>query len=138
MKLIYSQTHHAAEEGHERRNPRFFAGPEEGAKEVLIVGDWPNIVKAYEAADVAVRRVDPLPPKPAPLAPPERPSLDEQERDAVQIPHDWRDLPYNKAEEGRDVTLRSLAVSFTDETVINKAQAVAAIEAELERRGVAE
>lgn len=46
----------------------------------------------------------------------------------IEIPSDWRDLPWPK--------LRSLAASLStaDAPVINKADAVARIEAEIERR----
>lgn len=44
----------------------------------------------------------------------------------VPIPEDWRDLPYQD--------LRRLAVSVSSTPVVNKAQAIRAIEAEIEKR----
>lgn len=39
------------------RNPIYFRGPESGAEEVAVMGDFPEIVAAYEALDVPVHVV---------------------------------------------------------------------------------
>jgi hypothetical protein len=106
------------------RNARFFAGPEEGATTVYVDGDYPLIQSAYEARGVKVLRLD--------AAPVLAPVLDEAQSDrpAVDIPADWRELGWSQPDE-RGLTLRSLASQVSAEPIINKAQAVAAIEAYL-------
>lgn len=39
------------------RNPIYFRGPESGVKEVAVMGEFPEIVAAYEALDVPVHVV---------------------------------------------------------------------------------
>lgn len=39
------------------RNPIYFRSPESGVKEVAVMGDFPEIVAAYEALDVPVHVV---------------------------------------------------------------------------------
>lgn len=39
------------------RNPIYFRGPESGAEEVAVMGEFPEIVAAYEALDVPVHVV---------------------------------------------------------------------------------
>lgn len=69
---------------------------------------------------------DPVKPTtPAPVLP--RPTAETPEqRAAVEIPANWRDLPWPK--------LRSLASKVSDDPISNRPVAVAAIEAELSRR----
>jgi hypothetical protein len=108
-------------------NPRHFGVPEVGATKVFLVGDWPKIEAAYKALGVPVERLDV-----APAAEAQRtaamplPTVPEAERGAVEIPADWRDLSWPQ--------VRSLAAQFATEPVLNKAQAVEVVEAELARR----
>jgi hypothetical protein len=61
------------------------------------------------------------------VAPPTRSTAETPaERAAVEIPATWRDLPWPK--------LRSLASKVCDEPISNRNVALAAIEAELQRR----
>ena len=53
MKLIYSTQRGSFKEGFSYRNPRHFARIEE-AESVEVVGDYPEIVKAYENAGIEV------------------------------------------------------------------------------------
>ena len=62
-EIVYSREVVALTEGQIFQNPRFFASPVAGADSVVVHGDWPAIVAAYEAADVAVKAI------PAPAAP---------------------------------------------------------------------
>jgi len=39
------------------RNPIYFRGPESGVKEVAVMGEYPEIVAAYEALEVPVHVV---------------------------------------------------------------------------------
>lgn len=59
MHIIYSQTAPALKAGQRYQNPRFFAGPVEGATSVEIIGSWPAIAAAYQAAAVQVNDTAP-------------------------------------------------------------------------------
>src|SRR5690606_21310357 len=92
---------------------------------------------AYLAAGVSVERLDapalvsrPLRAPPAALAP----AVPVEERSAILIPEDWRELNYNRPKAGRDFTLRGIAAMLSEEPVINRDMAVEVIEAELRRR----
>lgn len=140
-ELIYSQQASDFIAGRAYSNPRFFTTPRSDVSKVLLVGDWPKIRAAYEALSVPVERLDPEaavanPPvtatAPAALAP----GLGAVERATVFIPDAWADLPWSKPNtEG--LTLRGLATLVADGPVLNKAQATAAIEVELQRRAIA-
>lgn len=119
--LVYSQTRQP--DGRKQLNPRFFDGPVDGASTVYLDGDWPRIAEAYERKGVKVLRLDAAPV----LAPAE---TEIQEREPVFIPADWRELGWSQPDE-RGLTLRSLASQVSETAIINKAQAVAAIEAYL-------
>lgn len=123
MELIYSQTRRKILKGQSFRNPRFFTGAEEGVSKVWIDGDWPKIEAAYADAGVRTLRLDNVPAAVSFVLP-------EPEREEIEIPADWRDLPWTQPDE-RGLSLRRLAASVSDVPVINKAQAVEAIEAHL-------
>lgn len=60
MKILYTtQAALAMPEGAAVavRNPIYFRGPESGAEEVAVMGNFPEIVAAYEALDVPVHVV---------------------------------------------------------------------------------
>lgn len=131
MKIVYSREAHPRA-GYERRNPRHFTGSEAGVEHVVIVGDYPAITDAYLAQGVPVEhhgRPD-LDRKPAAVA-----LISHQDEDpgVVVIPDDWRDLPWSQPD-ADGLSLRRLASLVSPEPVINKAQAVEAVEAELARR----
>lgn len=130
IELIYSRQASDFVEGKAYSNPRFFSTPREGVSKVFIVGDYPNIRKAYEARGVPVVQLGDAPAA-APLStakPPASltPGLADGERAKVEIPTDWRGLSWPK--------LRGLGSQFSNEPVLNKAGATAAIEAEIARR----
>jgi hypothetical protein len=129
MDIVYSPHRHALVSGRQYRNPRFFTAPDREAKAVYIVGDYPKIAAAYAAIGVPVWSeldVEESAGDPIPVI----------DRGAVHIPGDWRDLPWTHPDES-GLSLRHLGALLTAEPVINKAQATAAIEAEVARRGVA-
>lgn len=120
-ELVYSQTRQPG--GRKQINPRFFTGPLPEVSTVYLDGDWPRIAEAYEREGVKVLRLD--------AAPVLAPVLAEvQPAEPVFIPADWRELGWSQPDE-RGLTLRSLASRVSDAPIINKAQAVAAIEAYL-------
>ncbi|WP_223496404.1 hypothetical protein [Pseudomonas sp. A-RE-26] len=57
MELTYSNQLNDFDPEKRYRNPEHFDKPEAGVTRVLVIGDWPNVVDAYEAAgiDVSVR-----------------------------------------------------------------------------------
>lgn len=138
MELIYSQQAGDFIKGRAYSNPRFFSTPRAGVTKVLLVGDWPKIRAAYEALGVPVEQMGADDATGSPLDGSEgakalTPTVDVAERSKVYIPDDWAGLPWSKPTDA-GLTLRGLAAVFADEPVINKAQATAAIEAELARR----
>lgn len=136
IEIVYSQTRHPLCEGRVRSNPRFFAGPVGGVSKVVIVGNWPAIAAAYMREGVEVEVVGGPPPRRQPIvAPPEiAPAVPVDDRSAVVIPDDWRELSYNRPKPGRDITQRAIAAQLSAEPILNKDQAISVIEAELERR----
>lgn len=54
MHVVYTQRTSGFEPGLSYRNPRFFAGVEKQAKEVTVEGNFPEIVKAYQKAEIKV------------------------------------------------------------------------------------
>ena len=61
MELIYTIQRDGFEQGRTYRNPRHFDQAEPGVESVVVIGDWPKVVIAYEAAgaDVSVVEVPP-------------------------------------------------------------------------------
>lgn len=57
MELTYSNQLNGFDPEKRYRNPEHFDKPEAGVTSVLVIGDWPGVVEAYEAAgiDVSVR-----------------------------------------------------------------------------------
>lgn len=59
-EIVYSQTKVDLAEGQVQRNPRFYAGPEDGISAVSIYGDWPQITGDYRVRGVEVRQLTPV------------------------------------------------------------------------------
>lgn len=131
MEVVYAREKHPLAAGRKFQNARLFAGPLAGASKVFLTEDFPAISAAYKAVGVEV--VEANPEKPDTYEPPVEAPLSDDDRAKVYVPQDWRDLPWSRPLNA-GLTLRGLAAIFSDEPVINKAQAIAAIEAELERR----
>jgi len=137
--IVYSQSPHPAmrEKGAKYQNPRMFSGVVDGVSRAVVVGDFPDIVKAYKAAGVEV--VEPekeaqAVQTAAVIA--ESPALTEDQRRSLAIPENWRDLSWTQRDGGGDgLTLRSLASALSDEPVNNNQTAIEVIEGELAKRG---
>lgn len=132
FELIYSQQASDFVRGKVYANPRFYSTPRAGVSKVYLVGDWPKIRADYEALGVLVETVDlagvtvtPGSAEAMPAPPPLPKALPEEDRDAIEIPADWQELTWPQ--------LRKLAANFAP-AVLNKADAAAAVEAELARR----
>jgi hypothetical protein len=143
FELVYSRQSTGFLPGVAYSNPRFFTSPREGVTKVYLVGDWPNIRAAYEARGVPVEQAEPgtkigdaAGPKPVSAPRHLTPGVDPDTRAQTHIPDNWRELPWTGPAD--TLTLRQLGALVSPTPVLRKAEAVAAIEAELERRGQAE
>lgn len=58
MELIYTTQRDGFEQGRIYRNPRHFDQAEPGVESVVVIGDWPKVVNAYEAAGADVSVVE--------------------------------------------------------------------------------
>lgn len=54
MELTYSNQLSGFDPEKRYRNPEHFDKPEAGVTSVLVIGDWPSVVNAYEAAGINV------------------------------------------------------------------------------------
>ncbi|MGZ9738079.1 hypothetical protein ACXX83_06495 [Pseudomonas sp. GNP012] len=61
MELIYSAQKSDFDPQKRYRNPEHFERPEAGVTCVLVVGDWPNVVDAYENVGVEVTQEETAP-----------------------------------------------------------------------------
>jgi hypothetical protein len=60
MELTYSSQKTDFDPDKRYRNPAHFDRPEAGVTHALVIGDWPKVVEAYEAAGVEVSVSKPL------------------------------------------------------------------------------
>ena len=58
MELIYTTQRDGFEQGRTYRNPRHFDQAEQGVESVVVIGDWPKVVNAYESAGADVSVVE--------------------------------------------------------------------------------
>lgn len=58
MELIYSTQSSGFDPDKRYRNPEHFDRPEAGVTGVVVVGDWPKVVEAYERAGVQVATIE--------------------------------------------------------------------------------
>jgi hypothetical protein len=58
MELIYSTQSSGFDPDKRYRNPEHFDRPEAGVTGVVVVGDWPNVVDAYEYVGVEVTAIE--------------------------------------------------------------------------------
>lgn len=57
-EIVYSSQRRGFQPGRIYKNPRYFDGVlAPGATSVIVVGNWPNVVTAYEAAKIPVTKV---------------------------------------------------------------------------------
>lgn len=55
MKVVYSVQRNGFVPGNMYRNPRYFERVNtDGVSKITVIGDWPNVVAAYEAAGIEV------------------------------------------------------------------------------------
>jgi hypothetical protein len=148
--LVYSAQKRGFLPGIRYANPRYFVDAKEGLAGVIVVGGWPKVTDAYrhgysdvpliEVADAEallelMRAAGEMEAPPEDTAPEPQEAVVPRQSEGPQgttptlvtIPADWRE---NLAWP----VLRSLASSVSDTPVKNRAEAEAAIEAELARR----
>lgn len=106
MELIYTTQRTGFVPGKAYANARYFAGIRADVTRVVVIGHHPHIVAAYEAAGIEVEVVgqaEPVVPKilQAPLVSEARPP-------AVDIPDNWRDLPWSRPAQPGGMTMRGL------------------------------
>ncbi len=58
MELIYSTQSSGFDPDKRYRNPEHFDRPEAGVTGVVVVGEWPKVVEAYERAGVEVTSIE--------------------------------------------------------------------------------
>ncbi|KPG98344.1 hypothetical protein AEQ67_13400 [Pseudomonas sp. RIT-PI-q] len=58
MELIYSTQMSGFDPEKRYRNPEHFERPEAGVTEVVVVGEWPNVVEAYEHVGAEVTLIE--------------------------------------------------------------------------------
>lgn len=63
MELTYSTQKTDFDPDKRYRNPQYFERAESGVTKVIVIGDWPAVVDAYNAAEVEVQTVKALKPK---------------------------------------------------------------------------
>ncbi|MCQ9618390.1 hypothetical protein L1889_18290 [Paenalcaligenes niemegkensis] len=56
MKLVYTTKAAEIKKGYAHRNPIYFERAEPDAEHVTIVGNWPDVIAAYEKAGIEVSR----------------------------------------------------------------------------------
>jgi len=134
MEIYYGIVQAPAAKGKQFRNAALYQRPDLRATRVFIDGDFPRIRADYEALLVPVHLVDSgrvtAPTQPGVSSIPETAYLPtaekRKEQAAVEIPGDWQQM--------RWADLRRLAASVCDHPIINKADALRAVESELARR----
>lgn len=122
MELIYTNRLMGLDPAKVWANGRFFTSCRSGVTRVFLDGNFPDIRLAYEAIGVPVERYEPEPieePPPVSAA-------------GVDIPADWRDLPWTRAAEPGGLTMRGL-VSQIGGKAVNRADAIEIIEAAIAR-----
>lgn len=142
-EIVYSTQASNFLKGRIYGNPRHFSTPRDGVSKVYVVGYWPEVVAAYRSIGVVVHVVEEVDYFGDPqaifgddnqqAAPKEKQQPERNLADlaAIEIPENWKEMPWV----GND-GLRNLAQKFSDDQILNKGQATAAIRAELKRRGL--
>lgn len=145
--VIYSNQKTDFRAGYRYSNARLFDGKvRAGVTRVIVVGDWPAVVKAYTKAGIEVVKCDSAgnildagiagiasasaveqarQPR-APHVQPATAPTSAIDPDTVEIPENWQTLPWNAK--------RKIAAALSEGHIINSEQAEAAITAELARR----
>lgn len=138
LHVVYSTQRSGFEAGKQYRNPKWFDGPLGHPDKVVVVGEWPEVVAAYEAIGIPVEVV-PEPINAAPVDEPDRTPGEIPPPPAapvpVDIPSDWQSWHWTKKEQ-LAVALIGGEGQLTPPRGQTRAQmAQAIIETEIARRG---
>lgn len=137
-EIIYANISTGYEKGRAYANPRFFISPRTDVTKVIVIGDWPRVVAAYQKAGVPVVQLEPgqpleeadelAPLDPGKIAEPKTNSEgDPHDPGTVDIPDDWTDFSWP--------ALRTLAKEIDGKKFpLKKDEAIEIIETEIERR----
>lgn len=127
FELVYSTQRSGFEKGRAYSNPRFFSGtPRSGVTKVIVVGNFPNVVAAYERVGVPVEVVKGPRMVGESAGPAKMTAESSKANPDAEIPQAWSSLPW--------LEKRLLAQNFSKAPVINGAQADEVIRGELQRR----
>lgn len=150
--VVYSAQTNGFEPGFAYRNPKYFQKPLGKPEKLIVVGNWPKVVAAYEALGVQVETVSPgtplrtpgtiaAPPKPADAqtTPPEAPQPEtggnlDNPKEPVEIPADWASMQWMKQEKLAAKIVGTTVPLATSEGQTRAAKAKAIIEAEVAER----
>lgn len=122
-EIVYSAQRKNFEKGRHYQNPKYFDGRfPEGTTHVYVLGNWPKVIKAAEAAGInctPLREGAPISWRDgvAPVNPDEK---------LVEIPDTWKHFG--------NARIIALAADIAKRDVANRKQAVRIIEDELDRR----
>lgn len=133
-EIVYANIRTGYEKGRRYSNPRHFISPRSEATRVIVVGDWPRVVEAYQAVGIPVIQLEVGQPLSAaddaePAAPINSESAaPTHDPSTVEIPEDLSDLSWP--------ALRAKAKEITGENHYpkNKDEAIGIITSELDRR----
>lgn len=129
MEIIYSTQRTGFEKTKAYANPRFFQYVDTRCTKAIVIGDWPNVVAAYEAKGIPVQNIEyglPLKTKQQIIEQGGALAKPIAESSIVEIPDDWSTLHWKKR--------KKLAESLTNQIVINGEEADFLIKSELGRR----
>lgn len=123
MELVYSTQKSGFEPGRHYQNPRYFDGRiPAGVSHVYILGEWPKVVEACEALELAHTV---LPPG-SPISWKDGVAPRDPEQKLVEIPATWQHFGQAR--------LIAIAKSICGHDITKRKDAVRVIEDELERR----
>lgn len=148
--LVYTNQTSGFIKGREFRyaNPEWFDSVKKDVAKVVVIGDWPKVVEAYKNLGVPVVVASEFDPEAhgidkGPVAEPIAPKADAPNSPVVTnspaidpsqvvIPEEWEKMPW--VSEDPEGSVRTLAMKFTTEPVINRGQAQRIVQAEVDRR----
>lgn len=141
FEIVYANISTGFEKGRKYANPRFFTTPRAEATRVIVVGEWPKVVEAYQKIGVPViqldhgqpledaEHADPLDPIDPQGDGGKQDGDEDHDPGTVEIHEDWKDMSWQ--------ALRALAKDIDGKKFpLKKDEAIEIIENELKRRNL--